>query len=169
MGQFFWNVNETFLMASLRYNGIGWIGFGITDSPGSMIGADAIIGNPDFAFEGKRSVLKYDIDSIDISGIVPMEESMQTLADASITQDSNTTVLTFTKVLKEEGEKEILSSGTNKFIWAVGSSNTFIEELWEAFDLDLSHCDKQTLSALQNQEAGKMIMSSDGPKPNKFI
>merc|ERR1740129_2724607 len=36
--QFFWNVNGSSLNVSLRYNGIGWVGFGITDSSGSMIG-----------------------------------------------------------------------------------------------------------------------------------
>lgn len=169
--RFFWTVDEPFLHGSLRYNGIGWIGIGIADSSGSMIGADAIIGNPDLSFEDNEdsiSVLKYDIDSIDISGIVPMEESMQTLAYSSLTQDSNTTVLTFTKLMKEESENEILSSGTNSFIWAVGSSNTFAQKLWENFDLDLSKCHKQTPIALQIQEAAEIVMSGDGPIPNGF-
>merc|ERR1711862_467367 len=169
--RFFWTVDEPFLPGSLRYNGIGWIGIGIADSSGSMIGADAIIGNPNLAFEDNEdsiSVLKYDIDSIDISGIVPMEESMQTLEYSSVTQDSNTTFLTFTKLMKEEGENEILSLGTNSFIWAVGSSNTFTQKLWESFDLDLSNCDEQTYLALKNKEASKMTISGDGPKPNGF-
>jgi len=165
--RFFWKVDGSSLEGSLLYNGIGWIGFGISDTSGSMIGADAIIGNPDLAFEHKMAVLKYNIDSNSLDGIVPMEESLQSLKDASVTQDSDTTVLTFTKLLKEDGEKEILSSGTNTFIWTVGNSNTLNQEPWRSFDLDLSNCEDKTDLEVETQAAAKMIMAADTPTYNK--
>jgi len=162
--KFFWKLEGDELKGSLRYMGVGWIGFGITDASGSMVGADAIIGNPDFAFEDKMSVLKYNIDSFSIDGVVPMEESMQTLQDSSVTQGWNMTVLSFSKLLKEDGEVEILSSGNNKFIWAVGDSNTFNQKLWGSFFLDLSNCDDDTKLEAQKQVAATMIMEADVSK-----
>jgi len=162
--KFFWKLDGDYLKGSLRYMGVGWIGFGITDSSGTMVGADAIIGNPDLAFEDKMSVLKYDIDSMSIDGIVPMQESMQTLIDSSVAQGWNMTVLSFSKLLKEDGEKEILSSGKNRFIWAVGDSNAFTQKLWGYFDLDLSNCDDDTKLEAQKQVAATMIMAADESK-----
>jgi len=163
---FFWELidDNTSLKAALKYNGVGWLGFGVTTPSGSMIGADAIIGNPDLAFENKMSVLKYDIDSMSIEGIVPMQESMQTLKNAFVTQDWNSTVLEFTKKLKEDGEHEILTASPNRFIWAVGESNAFNQKLWGYFDLDLSNCNDDTKLEAQKQVAALMVMAADESK-----
>ena len=163
---FFWELidDNTSLKAALKYNGVGWLGFGVTTPSGSMIGADAIIGNPDLAFENKMSVLKYDIDSMSIEGIVPMQESMQTLKNAFVTQDRNSTVLEFTKKLKEDGEHEILTASPNRFIWAVGESNAFNQKLWGYFDLDLSNCNDDTKLEAQKQVAALMVMAADESK-----
>lgn len=156
---FYWTLvgSPTVLKGSLRYNGIGWLGFGISGTPdGGMKGSDAIIGLPDYAFEGLPSVLKYDLDSKSIDGVVPMEEEMQTLTDMSISQDEEkgTTELSFKKLIKEDGEIEILKSGQNTFIWAVGASNTLGHHKDRgSFVLDLSNCEDSTTEDGQVNEA----------------
>lgn len=57
---------------------------------------------------------KYD------GAVLLMEDSKQTLADASIEVIDGQTIMTFTKMLQEEGEIEVLP-GLNTFLWAHGS------------------------------------------------
>lgn len=49
-----------------------------------------------------------------------MDESQQTLQDASIEIVDGQTIMTFTKMLKEENEIKI-APGLNTFLWAHGS------------------------------------------------
>jgi len=165
--RFFWTSDEVFLNGRLKYNGIGWLGFGISDSSGAMAGADAIIGHPDLLFENEPAVFKYDIDSDRLSGIVPMEESLQTLEGESLTQDSNTTVLSFTKFLYEDGEKRILPSGENTFIWAAGKTNTLGQQRWRSFNLDLSNCDDITNLEAEMEAASTIMIKGDSSSNSK--
>lgn len=57
---------------------------------------------------------KYD------GAILQMDESKQTLIDANIEVVDGQTIMTFTKMLKEEGEVELFP-GDNTFLWAHGS------------------------------------------------
>lgn len=57
--------------------------------------------------------------------IQPMPLSQQTLTDATIEVSNGQTIMKFTKVMKEDGEIEI-NGGDNTFLWAYGSSNTWI-------------------------------------------
>jgi len=102
------------LRARLTFLGKGWVGFGISPE-GNMNENDAIIGVPG------GTVVKYHLASFTAS---PISKDRQTLEDFSIEQDSEKTVLTFSKLLQEEGEVAINPNGSNKFIWAYGSSNT---------------------------------------------
>jgi len=163
--KFYWTSDNTVLKGSLRYDGVGWLGFGISD--GSIVGSDAIIGKPDLEFEDKKSVMKYDIDSDKLSGIVPMEDTMQTLKDASITQDGSKTVLEFTKILKEDTELEIKAEGDNSFVWAVGDTNTVGQEKWNTFALDLSNCDDVTKLGAEMEAAAAITMSADEANSKK--
>lgn len=72
--------------------------------------------NPSMKAEPGKYILggKYD------GAILPMDESKQTLLDANIEVIDGQTIMTFTKMLKEEGEIELFS-GDNTFLWAHGS------------------------------------------------
>lgn len=72
--------------------------------------------NPSLTTEPGKYILggKYD------GAILPMDESRQTLTDANIEIVDGQTIMTFTKMLKEEGEIEIFA-GVNTFLWAHGS------------------------------------------------
>ena len=72
--------------------------------------------NPITSNEPGKYILggKYD------NAILPMDESQQTLQDASIEIADGQTIMTFTKMLKEENEIKI-APGLNTFLWAHGS------------------------------------------------
>jgi len=136
-----WSVSDYLLFGSLRYEGIGWLSIGFS-MDGSMIGSNAIVGHPDLAFEGKPSVSKFNLDSKLINGVVHMTPDEQTLINSTVYQDTNSTVLTFTKILNEEnGEITISNSGKNIFLWAIGKSNTMgHHKASGSFDIDLANC-----------------------------
>ncbi|KAL7548428.1 hypothetical protein ACHAWF_011715 [Thalassiosira exigua] len=78
----------------------GWIALGFSaDDQGSMSGSDAVVG---FPWDG--SVLKYNLV---FGWAASMEESSQTLMDASVVHEDGNTVMTFTKLLTEQGEVPI--------------------------------------------------------------
>ena len=97
-------------------NNGGWIALGWS-SNGNMIGAEAIVGLTD-----ARSVLKYSLTSKMASGVTPMSAARQTLSDTSIRLVGNKTIMTFTKMLVEDGEMEIYETGPNAFMHARGSN-----------------------------------------------
>jgi DOMON domain len=105
----------------VTYQGTGWVGFGVS-ADGQMPGSEVIIAKTDEAQSssnpGKYSITARQQDAITLSG-------QQTLVDASFEQTGGTTVLRFTKALAESGELEISADGSNTFVYAVGSSNTF--------------------------------------------
>ena len=93
----------------------GWIGFGWSKN-GKMTGGEAIVGLTD-----AQSVLKYNLASQMASDVTPMSVERQTLTNTSIQVVGDTTVMTFTKLLIEDGELEIYESGSNAFLHARGS------------------------------------------------
>jgi hypothetical protein len=101
-------------------NNGGWIGFGWSTN-GSMIGGEAIVGLTD-----ARSVLKYNLSSKDVSGVTPMPAARQTLTDTSIRLEGDKAIMTFTKMLVEDGELEIYETGPNAFLHARGSDGQTI-------------------------------------------
>lgn len=52
-----------------------------------------------------------------------MPDAQQTLMNATVVQNETHTVLSFTKLLVEEGEHPIDLENENRFLWAVGRSN----------------------------------------------
>ena len=94
----------------------GWIGLGWS-SNGNMIGGEAIVG-----LTNARSVLKYSLTSKMASGVTPMSAERQTLTDTSIRLVGDKTIMTFTKMLLEDGEIEIYETGPNAFLHARGSN-----------------------------------------------
>eukprot|EP00984_Skeletonema_dohrnii_P036936 scaffold38483_cov133-Skeletonema_dohrnii-CCMP3373.AAC.1 len=97
-------------------NNGGWIGFGWSPN-GNMIGGEAIVGLTE-----TRSVLKYSLTSKMASGVTPMPAARQTLTDTSIRFVGSKTIMTFTKMLVEDGEIEIYETGPNAFLHARGSN-----------------------------------------------
>jgi Eukaryotic cytochrome b561 len=69
---------------------------------------------------GKYSMSGQRADAVTLMGA-------QTLINASWTQGNGTTVLRYTKLLKEAGEIEIFPDGSNTFIFAAGMSNDFAD------------------------------------------
>jgi DOMON domain len=115
------NQVDNTLTVEVTYLGTGWVAFGVS-ADGQMPGSEVIIAKTDEA-QGSSNPGKYSItarqqDAIQLS-------SQQTLVDASFEQADGTTVLRFTKALAESGELEISADGTNTFVYAVGSSDTF--------------------------------------------
>ena len=96
----------------------GWIGIGFSED-GTMTGSPnmhttAVVGVP---LAG--TVLKYKLNDKDKNIVAEMPSDQQTLRDASIAlSEDGTGMLTFTKLLKESDEVEILESGINRFISA---------------------------------------------------
>ena len=98
----------------------GYIGFGISQN-GTMSGAEAIIGIP-----SDGSVLKYNLQG-GTRSVSVMEDTKQTLLHTSISSqdeynNNGKMVMEFAKYFKEdnEDEHEILESGLNSFVYAVG-------------------------------------------------
>ena len=89
----------------------GWVGLGFSPN-GQMLG-QAVIG-----IHG-GSVLKYDL----VGYQTPQQSSKQTIRDASINEVDGKTVMTFTKLLVEEGEVPIKTEGNNHFLHALGDGS----------------------------------------------
>lgn len=96
----------------------GWMGIGFSQD-GTMTGSPkmhttAVVGVP---LAG--TVLKYKLNAKDKNIVAEMSSDQQTLRDTSIAlSPDGTAIMTFTKLLKEKDEVEILESGINRFISA---------------------------------------------------
>ncbi|KAL7462360.1 hypothetical protein ACHAXS_002735 [Conticribra weissflogii] len=95
----------------------GFLGFAVAPST-DMVGGEAIIGIP-----GDNSVRKYFLGGKSVSAVEMRPDEDQTLMEAFITQDENSTILRFAKYLQEDGEIEIVKNGENIFLYAQSSSN----------------------------------------------
>lgn len=94
----------------------GWVAFGFS-STGQMIGSTdpanvAVIGRVD-----DKSVKKYTLPG---RYVVEMAQEDQTLLDTNIAVVNDNIIMTFTKLLKEDGEVEIVVDRANEFISAKG-------------------------------------------------
>jgi hypothetical protein len=134
--------NSPFNAVSFKviYKRTGWVGLGVSDV-GQMVGSVAVIGIP--TPQG-NNVSKYNLNAKDVSGIVPMEPSMQTLQNVNIAQGNDATVLKFDTPLDWNNGVLSFSPDTNiQMIWAAGTSNEFAyhgQQNRGTFILDLSRC-----------------------------
>lgn len=104
-----------------------------------MNGSSVVIGSVASSDDIPVNPGKYNLGGPAQSFITPMDS--QTLLDDSIVQNSSHTVLTFTKLLEEEGELSIKANGVNTFIVAHGFTNTFAyHEGRTSFQLSLFPC-----------------------------
>ena len=149
---------EDALAVKAVYQGLAWLGIGMS-LDGEMIGGEAIIGKPDAAVSSSNPG-KYTLSAESISGVKLRDPSAQTLIDGSISQDSEagTTTLEFTKILQEYYELMISTVGSNTFIYAIGSDNTYPSYHGGgrgSFEVDLS---------IQSASGTSMLTAS--PSPN---
>lgn len=81
---------------------------------------------------------KYHLTGKFETAVQPMSEEKQTLVDPIIELVDGQTILSFTKLLSEEGEIEV-STGSNIFLWAHGSSvdNSYHGQNKGSFSIDL--------------------------------
>lgn len=155
------------LTVEMTYDGIGWLAMGFTDGSNTMPGTEAVIGLPDAG-----SVLKYNLNARARSGVVPMEDARQTLINATVVQENGQTILSFVRLLREEGEHPVALQGENTFLWAYGRSNTLATHRNRgAFVLEPSQCfqfldgKNITPGAFSTVEAG----DDSGPNKNLWI
>jgi len=105
---------------TLRYTvpQIAWVAVGFNPTGGGMVNGEVVIGKPD---EG--TILKYKMTLKGRDGIEELPN--QTLLNASLDQADGKTVLTFTKLLVEDGEFSINPGTVNTVIAGFGFSNIF--------------------------------------------
>lgn len=127
--QYAWNTpfevaGRILLTSRLTYAGVGWLGWGVPDSPeGNMIGSTAVIGKPDES-EGRFNPGKYKLEGRFLGGIVPFPLIQQTLIEATIEQSADRTAMTWTMILNETDFNPI-NENNQTLIWAYGFDNTF--------------------------------------------
>jgi hypothetical protein len=171
------NPVEGTLKVELVYEGEGWLGLGFSNAgiEGRMIGTDAVIGLPNDPVSATNPA-KYILEAKRTSGVTELSTSQQTLQDASITQNTTHTVLTFTKLLVEESEVELLATGRHNFIWAVGQGNTLssFHGLRGDFTIDLTPC--RVIGAVADTAADEgaadtpiIILSGSAGAPNREL
>lgn len=117
----FWNETSSTsksISMRLKYRGVGWLAIGPTLPQRTMIGGEVVLGLPE-----SGSALKYTLSSYSSSGVDVRNSEYQTLINNGVVQENSETILTFTKLLVEEGEIEIQAVGPNNIIWAYDDSN----------------------------------------------
>ena len=114
-----------YLRVRLVYEGLNWLGFGTSQS-GHMVPGFAVIGVPAVA-SGLSNPGKYQLNGYGIEYVNLLNQSRQTLQNASILQNATHTTLSFTKRMHEIGEYEIHGNGSNTFIYAVGVANSLAQ------------------------------------------
>jgi len=95
-----------------------WVAVGVNPTGTGMVNGEVVIGKP-----ADNTVLKYKMTAK--NGNTISEQPNQTLINTSLQQTGGNTILTFSKLLVEDGEYTITASASNTFIAAFGSSNNF--------------------------------------------
>jgi len=123
------------LSAQILYKGKGYVSW--ANSPtGMMVYSEAVIGLPDQPISVSNPG-KYALTTLEDDGVNLM--ASQTLINSNITQDDTTTILSFTKLLDEDGELPINPNAVNTFTWAIGTENELGYHIKRSsFQIDLS-------------------------------
>ena len=118
------NPMDRTLTAELVYQGQAWLSLGFAPGRTTMTGSQAVIGWPEEDASSPTNPAKYDMNAESEAGVVRMDDSRQTLMNATIVQNDTHTVLTFTKFIEESNENSVSATDASWFVWAVGASNT---------------------------------------------
>lgn len=134
-------------------NDDGWIALGISPNGGGMVGSEAIVGIP-----AGGTVVKYNLNGKNTASVVPMSPEEQTLIDTSIAvrDEDGMTIMSFTKLLVEDGEIPILESGTNTFLHARGASGAELGYHYNgrmSFEVDFSQGGQQVAAAAMSESS----------------
>jgi hypothetical protein len=143
-----------YLKVEVIFAGIGWVAWGF--SQGGMVPGYSVVGVP-----GVTPTVYY-MEGKDPSQVNPASSSLQTLQNASVTQNATHTSLTFIKRLNESPEFNINGEGSNVFLVAWGFSNVFSYHYGNrrAFTADLKYCVKGKSSGDPLTEAVSVTSSS---------
>lgn len=147
-----WKVDSTQWSGRLIYSGSAWIAIG-RSSDGYMIGADTILGLP-----AANTVHLYELTAKSTSGIEKMS-SQSTLTSGSISQAGSTTTMDFV-ILLDQSSLSVSESGSQKFIYAYGSSNSLGYHAQRgSFSLDLTTC---SMSKVKTEELSTRTVLAHG-------
>ena len=144
----------------LTFEGQGWLGFGVSDSLGGMVGSSAVLGviTNETTLTGDAS--HYNLTFEDSApGYQLFDE--QTLMDATVTQNENGTVLEFTRLLDDVYGLPVNGSGFNNFIVAHGEDNTLGYHLVTGrsrFNMTLTPCTFEPANGTLSEEDMAEIM-----------
>jgi hypothetical protein len=108
-----------------------WLGVALSSS-GFMVGNIAVIGLPDEP-AGPDNPAKYFLGGKSVSAVDRLPADQQTLTNTNLVQNATHTVVTFTKPLEEEGEREISATETNAAIFATGRGNSLSDGIYANF------------------------------------
>ena len=129
------------LSIRVTFDGQGWLGFGVSDV-GGMVGSSAVLGVITNETTLTGDAHHYNLTFEDNApGYELFDE--QTLLDATVTQNENGTVLTFTRLLDDDYGLPVNGSGLNYFIVAHGEDNNLGYHLMtgrSSFNMTLTPC-----------------------------
>ena len=88
----------------------GFVALGFPDESEGVVGAQSILGVPQY-----NMIFKYDFKVYDDQAVLP--DKQQTLMDASVEAVDGNIVLNFKKILVEEGGNDSIVDGPHNFIY----------------------------------------------------
>ena len=125
---------------SLVYQGLAWLALGVNPEGEKMPGSQVVLGKPEEA-SSVRNPAKYAISGYGVETVTALPDTQQTLKSAKIKQQNGVTTLSYTKLLSEQSEISIDSTGVNAIVYAVGTSSAYPsmhKTGQQSFTLDLS-------------------------------
>ena len=96
----------------------GWLALGFAVAPGSMIGANAVVGT------ASGSVQKYLLASKSAAGVQPMPPGRQTLTRTTMASVDSGLAMAFTQPLVESGAEVSVSLSAANLLYAHGELGT---------------------------------------------
>jgi hypothetical protein len=150
-----------YLHAEVSFLGQGWIGFGYSAN-GQMVPGFSVIGLPGLpnsATNPGKYIMAQQYPGP--GGVYLMDNSMQTLTNASVTTNATHTIMQFTKRLEETGVLTINGQGSNNFLVAYGdTTNVLTYHVYRnSFVIRLQPCVKGAVaSASSSSSTSTMIM-----------
>eukprot|EP00056_Hartaetosiga_gracilis_P007795 m.112213 g.112213 ORF g.112213 m.112213 type:complete len:838 (+) comp12779_c1_seq2:605-3118(+) len=111
-----WRVNgENITMVAEFSNAPGWVGIGIPETSGLMIGSDAVIASDTIP------PAPYDLNAKSLSGVVA--STTRQIFDPSYQRNGTNVEVKFTRFL-DNGASVITENDDVDFVWAIGQTNT---------------------------------------------
>jgi hypothetical protein len=149
-----------YLHAEISFLGQGWIGFGYSAN-GQMVPGYAVIGLPGLP-NSATNPGKYIMGGLYAGpgGVYLMDNSMQTLRNATVATNATHTIMQFTKRLIESGELAIDGEGSNNFLVAYGyTTNVLTYHAYRnTFVISLQSCINGAVASASSSSSFTTIM-----------